>query len=314
MSWLILLMTLPPTPSRNRVGIWRKLRRAGAVLLKGSAWVLPENPETTEWLHWLMQEIQTLQGEAAVARADRIDSLPGRDVVALFHEARAEEYSALQQQCERLSAELGHPPAARREGLPKARSRLAKLKRELDALARIDYLRAPAGEAAREAFDAATAKLNALEAPMKPRKARKGSTMPPPGSTWVTRPRPHIDRIASAWLIIRFHDKRARFAFADKPESVKGGIPFDTLGAEFGHHGEDCTFETLLKRLGLRDRKLRRIGEFVHEADLHDGKFPNEEAAGLDLSVRGLASAIADDRRLLEVGMTLFDGVYGALK
>jgi hypothetical protein len=314
MSWLILLMTLPPTPSRNRVGIWRKLRRAGAVLLKGSAWVLPENPETTEWLHWLMQEIQTLKGDAAVARADRIDSLPGRDVAALFHEARAVDYAALQQQCERLLADLGHPLAARREGLPQARSRLAKLKRELDALARIDHLHAPAGAAAREAFAAAAAKLNALEAPMKPRKPRRGGAMPPPGSTWVTRPRPHIDRIASAWLIARFHDKRARFVFAEKPESVKGGIPFDTLGAEFGHHGEDCTFETLLKRLGMRDRKLKRIGEFVHEADLRDGKFPNEEAAGLDLSVRGLASAIGDDQRLLDAGMTLFDGVYGALK
>jgi hypothetical protein len=314
MSWLILLMTLPPTPSRNRVGIWRKLRRAGAVLLKGSAWVLPENPETTEWLHWLMQEIQSLNGDAAVVSTGRIESLPHRDPVALFHEARAEDYGALARQCGRLLAELAHPLAAQRSGLPQARSRLAKLKRELDAIARIDYLQAPAGAVAREAFAAAAAQLHSLESPMKPRRPRKGSTLPPPGSTWVTRPRPHIDRIASAWLIARFHDKRARFVFSDKPETLKGGVPFDTLGAEFGHHGEDCTFETLLKRLGIRDRKLRRIGELVHEGDLHDGKFPNEEAAGLDLSIRGLASAIADDQRLLEAGMTLFDGVYGALK
>jgi hypothetical protein len=314
MHWLILLMTMPPTPSRNRVGIWRKLRGAGAVSLKGSAWVLPENTETTEQMHWLMQEIQSLQGDAALLRTDRIETLPERDPAALFHEARGAEYAAVQQHCEALLSELQHPLAARRGALPQARTRLAKLKRELDGIARIDYLDAPAGATARRAFDAVTAKLHALETPMKPRKTRTQGELPPAGSAWVTRPRPHIDRIASAWLITRFHDKDARFVFAEKPAAVKGGTPFDTLGAEFGHHGEDCTFETLMKRIGVKDRKVRRIGEFVHEADLHDGKFSNAEAAGLDLAVKSLAAAIADDRKLLDAGMTLFDGIYGALK
>ena len=90
----------------------------------------------------------------------------------------------------------------------------------------------------------------------------------------MTRPRPHIDRIASAWLIKRFVDSSARFAFADAADAPKKGIPFDILGAEFGHQGEDCTFETLLKRFGLRDRRLQTIAEIVHEADLHDGNSP----------------------------------------
>lgn len=313
MRWLILLMTLPPAPSRNRVGIWRRLRRAGAVMLKGSAWVLPENSQTTELMHWLMQEIVALKGDAALLRTDRIEMLPQRDPVVLFHEARGAEYAALQRACEALAKELTHPLAVRREMLPQARTRLAKLKRELDAIQRIDYLGAPAGAAALRAYNTAAARLNTLEASMKPRKVRQAGGLPPPGSTWVTRPRPHIDRLASAWLITRFHDKDARFAFAANPAAVKGGVPFDTLGAEFGHHGEDCTFETLVKRLGLRDRRVARIAQLVHEADLRDGKFPGEEVAGLDLSIRGLAAALPDDHQLLKAGMMLFDGLYAEL-
>ena len=86
------------------------------------------------------------------------------------------------------------------------------------------------------------------------------------------------------------------------------------LGAEFGHHGEDCTFETLVKRFGIKDRRVRRIAEIVHEADLHDGKFTRHEAAGVDLAINGLAEAMPDDDELLDRGMALFDGLYRVLE
>jgi hypothetical protein len=130
----------------------------------------------------------------------------------------------------------------------------------------------------------------------------------------VTRPRPHIDRIASAWLIKRFCDPDAKFAFADAADAARKGIPFDVLGADFGHHGEDCTFETLVKRFGLKDRRVKLIAEIVHEADLHDGKFTRQESVGLDLAIKGLASATQDDHELLERGMAIFDGLYAVLK
>ncbi|HEX7928369.1 MAG TPA: Chromate resistance protein ChrB, partial [bacterium] len=105
---------MPPTPSRNRVGIWRKLRRMGAVSLKGAAWMLPENPDTVELMHWLMQEVQTLKGDAALLRSDTVEMLPERDPAVLFHEARTQDYAAVEQQCETLLAELSHPLAGRR--------------------------------------------------------------------------------------------------------------------------------------------------------------------------------------------------------
>jgi hypothetical protein len=126
----------------------------------------------------------------------------------------------------------------------------------------------------------------------------------------VTRPRPHIDRIASAWLIKRFIDPEAQFLFAPPEGFPKDAIPFDAPGVELSHQGEDCTFETLIKRTRLRDRRLVRLAEIVHEADLRDGKYPHEEARGIDVAIRALLAASPDDQQVLTQGMTLCEGLY----
>src|SRR5438477_59284 len=81
-------------------------------------------------------------------------------------------------------------------------------------------------------------------------------------------------------------------------------------GAELSHDGDDCTFETLVKRLGIRDRRLTRLAEIVHEADLRDGKFAREEARGIDLAIRGFLAADEDDHQVLSHGFALFEGLY----
>ncbi|MFI5400849.1 MAG: chromate resistance protein ChrB domain-containing protein [SAR324 cluster bacterium] len=311
--WLVMLISLPPTTSRVRVGVWRKLKRMGAVSLKGAAWILPENGETTELFQWLMQEIESLKGEVALLHVDRIEPLHPEQVVNLFHQDRGAEYEEVRRQCEAVLASLARGSEPAPDALRRLKSRLATAKRELDRIARIDYLHAPAGDPARKFYEQAEMKLTSTgERPSKAR-ARKAEGMPPLRSRWVTRPRPHIDRIGSAWLIKRFYDPQARFAFVKDPKAVKQDVPFDVLGVEFGHHGEDCTFETVVKRLGLKDRRLKEIGEIVHDADLQDGKFSRAESAGLDLTLRGLAATHGDDHELLEAGMGVFDGLYAAL-
>lgn len=127
---------------------------------------------------------------------------------------------------------------------------------------------------------------------------------------WATRASIHIDRSASAWLIGRFIDPAAEFVFVTGPEDVPtGAIPFDMRGVEFGHHGSDCTFETLLRRHDLADPVLWRIAEIVHEADIDDARFDAPEAPGLDTVLRGL-SMVADDHRVLELTGPLFAGLY----
>ena len=313
MRWLTLLMTLPPTPTRHRVGVWRKLQRMGAVRLRGAGWILPETPETTELFQWLVQEIQSFRGEVTLLRVDRVETMKDEELAGLFHKARGVEYQAVVRGCREVLGLVDRHRASHRGSVAPLRSKLDGLKRELDRIDSIDYLKAPMGQRARTLWETTAKRLRALESGPTVARGRPGA-LPPRGSTWVTRPRPHIDRIASAWLIKRFCDPDAVFAFADAADAARKGIPFDVLGAEFGHHGEDCTFETLVKRFKVKDRRVKLIAEIVHEADLHDGKFTRDESTGVDLAIRGLAEATSDDHDLLERGTALFDGLYKVLK
>src|SRR6058998_343635 len=99
MRWLTLLTSLPPTPTRHRVGVWRKLQRMGAVRLRSAGWILPETPETTELFQWLVQEIQSFHGEATLLYVDRIETMSDEEIAGLFHKARAVEYKAVVQGC-----------------------------------------------------------------------------------------------------------------------------------------------------------------------------------------------------------------------
>ena len=95
MRWLTLLMTLPPTPTRHRVGVWRKLQRMGAVRLRAAGWILPDTPETSERFQWLVQEIQGFRGEVALLHVDRVETMADDEIAALFHKARGAEYEAV---------------------------------------------------------------------------------------------------------------------------------------------------------------------------------------------------------------------------
>jgi len=127
---------------------------------------------------------------------------------------------------------------------------------------------------------------------------------------WATRAGVHIDRAACAWLIRRHVDADATFVFVTDPGSVPpDATPFDMRGVDLGHHGGDCTFETILRRYDLTDAVLWKLAEIVHEADLDDERFDAPEAAGLDVVLRGL-SLICDDDQVLRLTGPLFDGLY----
>ena len=112
----------------------------------------------------------------------------------------------------------------------------------------------------------------------------------------VTRKNPHIDRLASGWLIRRFIDKRPRFQFITEGEKVENALTFDTVDGDFTHHGEDCTFETIIENFGLnKDSGFRQIAEIVHDIDRKDNKFNRPEATGVNAVIRGLAAVYSDD-------------------
>jgi len=127
---------------------------------------------------------------------------------------------------------------------------------------------------------------------------------------WATRRGVHVDRAACAWLIRRSIDPGAEFVFVDDPAEVPpDATPFDMRGVELGHHGGDCTFETILRRYRLDDPVLWDLARIVHEADLDDERYDAPEAPGLDVICRGL-SMVRDDPDVLAITSSLFDGLY----
>lgn len=303
---LLLLVGLPPTPSSLRVRVWRRLRALGAVPLKRSAYLLPDDADRYEDFQWLAQEIQREGGEATLVRVHQIENLTTEAVHRLFHEPRNADYRQLAARYRRLLQSLDRKSDAART---RAHAELLRLQKDHQRIRDIDFFAAPGG-----------AEVRRLEEAIAMRTRRPETTRPAErpaldlralrGRRWVTRPRPHVDRIASAWLIKRFIDPEAVFVFAEPAAFPADAIAFDAPGVELSHEGEDCTFETLIRRARLRDRRLVRLAEIVHEADLRDGKYPHEEARGIDVAIRALLAASPDDHQVLAHGMTLFEGLY----
>jgi hypothetical protein len=303
---LLLLVGVPPTPSSLRVRVWRRLRSLGAVPLKRSAYLLPDTPERYEDFQWLAQEIQRDGGDATLIRVQQIENVTPADVLRLFHEPRDQDYTQLAVRYRKLLQSLDRKSEAARA---RVRDELARLAKDHQRVRDIDFFGAPGGAEVRRLEEAVAMRTRRPESP-RPEAPPTLDLTKLRGRRWVTRSRPHVDRIASAWLIKRFIDAEAVFVFAPAAEFPPNAIAFDAPGVELSHQGEDCTFETLVKRAHLRDRRLARLAEIVHEADLRDGKFPHEEARGIDVAIRALLAASPDDQQVLGQGMALFEGLY----
>jgi hypothetical protein len=295
--WLLLLFSLPRSRASQRVEVWRKLQRSGALPLRSSGYVLPAGPANQEKLEWLAAAIRSYQGHASVVEVHAFDDLPDKRLQQMFLEARARDYQAWLREGKKLLA----LPSARRPA-----ARLGRLRRRLQEIAAIDFFASPL----RAQADALLAQADAVPAPSGRQNAQRQYL----NRVWITRPRPGIDRVSSAWLIRRFIDPRARFVFGEDPGVRPEAVPFDMFHtAGFGHHGDDCTFETLVKHFPLRDAAVRRIAQIIHDADLGDGKYGRAEGAGLDRVLAGWARQDVPDDELLRRGMELIEGLYEAL-
>ena len=321
-DWILLIHQLPPKPTNLRVRIWRKLQKVGAVAIKNSVYVLPATEEAHEHFQWLKQEIESAGGEAAVFSAGSVQGATDEEIVAAFRKARDEEFAAISAQFDGLTGAIReqsrgkHLSAGR---LSAHETEIDKLHVELERIAANDFFNAGGRAAAFTAYERCKKAIGAAQGPTgkAAQSQKKGGTLDVAkyqGQRWVTRRNLHIDRLASAWLIKQFIDKRPRFYFVSEGETVEGAIPFDMFGAEFTHHGEDCTFETMLKEFGLAESKgLREIAEIVHDIDLKDDKFHRLEAAGLNAIIDGLSKVLRDDRKLVQQTSVVFDGLYALL-
>ncbi len=299
MDWTVFSYSISRSSrSSARVALWRRLQRVGAVSPLNGIYVLPARPECLEAFQWLAQEIQAAKGEALVMQVEHFEGKTDAELTALFNQARAEEYREIDEQLKEV--EKLDDPLERKEGLEKMRRRHAEI-------ARVDYFGSPDGaRVARRVAQLAKRLLARTEPPALP-VARRDDYH---NKTWVTRPRPYVDRLSCAWLIRRFIDPKAtiRYSLAPRP----GEIAFDMEeGGEFGHVGNLCTFETMRLAFGLDgDAGLGAVAEIVHEIDLNDGRFARPAATGVDTILDGWQQAELSDAELEMRGAALFEGLY----
>ncbi len=134
---------------------------------------------------------------------------------------------------------------------------------------------------------------------------------------WVTREHVHVDRVACPWLIKNFVDKDAEFKFVPRdvdPESITEGIVFDMKGVELGHHGDDCSFNSIIKKYNLQDDEaLVKVEHIVNLADT--GKEDQDPLAyALDVLARGYRLSSKTDYETLEKEFHLYDALYAYFK
>ena len=304
--WLILAHQLPTRPSNLRVRVWRRLQQIGAVVLRNSLYVLPSTDESREDFNWVREEIVTSGGEVSVFEASTVDGYTDRELVQQFRSARNADYRSIVADIRAAHAESGN--GRRRRTRPPTDRDLRRFRERLAVIAARDYF----GATGRAEAERALTDMEAADGrPHRSASLPKLSPRDFRGRVWVTRPRPGIDRMASAWLIKRFIAADARFSFKSPQSALrKRQVPFDMPDVEFGHHGAHCTFETLMQRFAITDPAVASVSHLVHDLDLKETRYAMPEGAAIHRIVDGLRNAYEDDHQLLQRGMEVIDALY----
>jgi hypothetical protein len=294
--WLLLAFSLPRKGASLRVSVWRKLQRYGSLPLGNSGYLLPNNAANSEKFEWLATTIRGSHGEASVLEIQSIDNYSVTQLTKQFSEARAQDYRELLKDVRKASGK-------------KLPTQIARWRQRFQEIVSIDFFGSPL----QEQVEKALAGLQEPQAKQSLPELGKISRSAYQNRKWVTRPRPGVDRVMSAWLIRKFIDPKARFVFTKEDEKPTEAVPFDMYEGGFGHRGEDCTFETLTMAFCIPDKRVAVMGEIVHDADLFDEKFGRREGFGVDEVMKGWAQQNLSDSELLERGMQLAEGIYGSL-
>jgi hypothetical protein len=286
--------------------VWRALKALGTAVLRDGVYLLPDSESTRHALEAQAREVIGAGGTAQVLRVDGMDLEQTQRFRALFD--RDSEYSRVTEAARKLRS------VRDKRKLSASIRTLRRLRREYQAIRATDYFAGSAADQAEQMLTDAEASLNAQLFPGEPRmqtgRIERLAIKDYRHRTWATRARPWIDRLASAWLIKRFIDPRAKILWLKDIKRCPGSaLGFDFDGATFSHVGARVTFETLLASFGLEDDPaLQRLGRLVHCLDI--GGAPVPEAQGLAAILAGARTRLTNDNQLLAEASRLFDHLY----
>lgn len=300
-SWIALVTSLPTENNTARMRAWRAIKATGSSALRDGVYLLPDRLGCRDAFDAVAAEVRAARGSAMVLGVSQPE---GARFESLFE--RSEGYAALLAAISEAHSALdpGEPAAAAKQA--------AKLAKSFDALSEIDYFPGEPRRQAEQALREFEAAAREVASPGEPSAALgdipRLDLRDYKGRTWATRKRPWVDRLASAWLVRRRIDPRAKFIWLDSlSKCPKSALGFDFDGAVFTHVGARVTFEALLASFGIHEPALKRLGAIVHYLDV--GGIQPPEAAGLEAILSGLRGSHEDDDKLLAASLGVFDGL-----
>ncbi|MBZ0106285.1 MAG: chromate resistance protein [Sulfuricella denitrificans] len=303
---MVLVVSLPASNATLRMRIWRATKALGCAVLRDGVYLLPAGRGLRQALRMHAEEIKQGGGNAYLLNVANPSVEERTDFQGLFD--RRNEYLRLMERIGEFMAALGSLDVAA------GRRQLKVLSRDFETLVALDYFSSEGKVEADAMLAQAEAAFFASLAAGEPQSGEGEVTRRVLNEyqqrLWATRKHLWVDRMASAWLILRFVDREARFLWLEKPDDCPAeALGFDFDGAEFTHVGNRVTFEVLLASFALeKNPALEKLAALVHNLDV--GGFPVAEAAGIEMLLGGVRQRCVDDEALLAEAAKIFDDLY----
>jgi len=248
----------------------------------------------------------------------KVDTMKDENIISLFNHQRSQDYTTIQKALEDIERRLSSiQKGTKTQSIKNISEQFSKLLKDFDGIKKIDFFLSKEGRTLDQKIRSVKTEINNLSGTETKKQSPKEITTKAiddyQGKVWVTRRKPFVDRMVSAWLIRKFIDKKASFNFIDEKDVQtlnKGLIAFDVRAGGFTHLGDLCTFEVLIKSFGLKDKVLKKMAEIVHDLDMKDEKYNAPEAKGLEDILSGIRKTAKNDTEALEKGMSVFEMLY----
>lgn len=304
-----------PKADSFRVKIWRSLQKVGAIQIKSSVYVLPDVDDNLKKLELIVNEISTKNGEAFLCKSQFVSGIEQEDLIAKFNEERISRFDEVASNLKDIRADLNVKKISENK-LMNLEHKLGKIKTQIEEVKKLDYFECGSAQQVETLYNRIYSDLIKLKTGDWPGLIEIKSPKNYINKTWVTRADIHIDRMASAWLILKFIDPKARFKFTDSGQykTKPNEVCFDMFNAEFGHVGEKCTFEVLTEAFSISDKRINGLKKIIHDLDIKDQKYDLPETPGVKMIAESIIKSEKADLDRIGKAKSLFDGIFQNLK